>query len=151
VLPRWQFAVGAVAVLALISAVSLRHVVVDSASGPVSGVLRPPSLTPLRDQIEAQGIDVAYAEYWVGYRLAFLDEHLTVIPLNSYYLDLYDQAPAEGADVALFEAGSPLIARWQALLTQLGYESEVQQADGYTLVWSNERVPKAPTLGVLDR
>jgi hypothetical protein len=151
VLRRWEAAVAAVLVLALISAVSLRHVVVDSASGATSGVLRPPALQPLRRQLDAQGVDVAFAEYWVGFRLAFVDEDVTIIPVNGYYLDLYKKAPDEGADVAVFLADSPLIERWRALLTQLGYESEVQPIDGYTIVWSSGRVPKAETLGVLDR
>ena len=138
-------------VLSLVSLVSLRHVVVESAKTPGLDVLRPPDLAPLRDGLAAQGIRVAYAEYWVGFRLAFEDEDLQIIPLNGYYLDLYEDAPDDGADVALFFTGSPMIERWEGLLSQMGHTYEVQTVDRYTLVWSSVQVPKAQTLGVLDR
>jgi hypothetical protein len=151
VLRRWELAAAAVLVLALVSLVSLRHVVVESAKTPGLDVLRPSDLAPIRTSIAEQGIRVAYAEYWLGFRLAFEDEDLQIIPLNSYYLDLYEDAPDDGADVALFFAGSPMIERWQGLLTQMGHTYDVQSVDRYTLVWSSVRVPKAQTLGVLDR
>jgi hypothetical protein len=130
--------------------VSLRHVVVESAKTPGLDVLRPADLGPLRDSLEQQGVEVAYAEYWLGMRLAFEDEDLSIIPLNGYYLDLYEDAPAEGADVALFFTGSPMTERWQEFVTQTGNSFEEQTVDRYTLVWSAP-VPKAHTLGVLDR
>jgi hypothetical protein len=151
VLRRWELAVAAVLVLSLVSLVSLRHVVVESAKTPGLDVLRPADLGPIRDVLAAQGVEVAYAEYWLGFRLAFEDEDLQVIPLNSYYLDLYEDAPDDGADVALFFTGSPMIERWETLLTQMGHTYEAETVDGYTLVWSSVRVPKAQTLGVLDR
>jgi hypothetical protein len=151
VLRRWELAAAAVLVLSLVSLVSLRHVVVESAKTPGLDVLRPSDLAPIRTSIAEQGIRVAYAEYWLGFRLAFEDEDLQIIPLNSYYLDLYEDAPDDGADVALFFAGSPMIERWQGLLTQMGHTYDVQSVDRYTLVWSSVRVPKAQTLGVLDR
>jgi hypothetical protein len=150
-LRRWELAAAAVLVLSLVSLVSLRHVVVESAKTPGLDVLRPSDLAPIRTSIAEQGIRVAYAEYWLGFRLAFEDEDLQIIPLNSYYLDLYEDAPDDGADVALFFAGSPMIERWQGLLTQMGHTYDVQSVDRYTLVWSSVRVPKAQTLGVLDR
>ena len=82
--------------------------------------------------------------------LAFEDEDLSIIPLNGYYLDLYEDAPVQGADVALFFTGSPMVARWEAFLTQMGHTFEEQTVDRYTLVWSAP-VPKTQTLGVLDR
>jgi hypothetical protein len=151
VLKRWELAVAAVLLLSLVSFVSLRHVVVESAKTPGLDVLRPAPLAPLRDALANQGVEVAYAEYWLGFRLAFEDEALQVIPLNAYYLDLYEDAPDEGADVALFFTGSPMVQRWQDLLTQMGHTFDVQTVDRYTLVWSSVAVPKAQTLGVLDR
>ena len=149
VLRRWELAVAAVLLLSLVSFVSLRHVVVESAKTPGFDVLRPTPLGPLRDTLAAQGVDVAYAEYWLGFRLAFEDEDLDVIPLNAYYLDLYEDAPDEGSDVALFFTGSPMIQRWEDFLTQRGLPFEEQTVEGFTLVWSAP-VPKAETLGVLD-
>jgi hypothetical protein len=150
VLPRWELAVAAVLVLSLVSLVSLRHVVVESAKTPGLDVLRPADLGPLRDSLDAQGVEVAYAEYWLGFRLAFEDEDLQIIPLNSYYLDVYEDAPDEGSDVALFFTGSPKVAQWEEFLGQRGQTFEEQTVDRFTLVWSGP-VPKADTLGVLDR
>jgi hypothetical protein len=150
VLRRWELAVAAVLVLSLVSLVSLRHTVLESAKTPGLDVLRPADLGPLRQSLDAQGVHVAYAEYWLGFRLAFEDEDLAIIPLNGYYLDLYEDAPDEGADVALFFTGSPKIAQWEDLLTQTGHTFEEQTVDRYTLVWSAP-IPKAQTLGLLDR
>ncbi|HEX7096465.1 MAG TPA: glycosyltransferase family 39 protein, partial [Acidimicrobiales bacterium] len=151
VVRRWEPAVAVVLLLALVSLVSLRHVVVDSAKHPGLDVLRPADLDPIHSVIDERGIEVAFAEYWLGMRLAFEDEDLQIIPLNGYYLDLYDDAPDEGSDVALFFTGSPMVQRWRDLAASLGYATEVEVVDRFTLVWTNDRVPKAPTLGVLDQ
>jgi hypothetical protein len=149
VLKRWELAVAAVLVLSLVSLVSLRHVVVESAKTPGLDVLRPVDLDPIQEALRAQNVDVAYAEYWLGFRLAFEDEDLKIIPINGYYLDLYEDAPDAGSDVAAFFTGSPKVAEWEAFLTQKGHTFEEQTVDRFTLVWSAP-VPKAETLGVLD-
>jgi hypothetical protein len=152
VLKRWELAVAAVLLLSLVSLVSLRHVVVETAKyGDDYGALRVSDLGDLWDVLDERGIIAAYSEYWLGFRLAFEQEHdLSVIPLNGYYLDLYEDAPAT-ADVGVFPTGSPMVARWEDLVTQLGFGYEEEPVGRFTLVWTDQPVPKAQTLGLLDR
>jgi hypothetical protein len=143
--------VAAVGVLALVSLVSLRHAVVQSASQPGLDVLRPPSLDALWTQLGDEGVDVAYADYWIGFRMAYEDRYpLTIVPVTGYYLDLVEKAPAEGSDVALFYADSPLVAKWQRLVASHGLASSVEVVDRYAIVRSNDKIPLAATLGVME-
>src|SRR5690606_30752001 len=59
VLGRWELAVAAVLLLSLVSLVTLRHVVVESAKTPELDVLRPVDLGPVQDALRAQNVDVA--------------------------------------------------------------------------------------------
>jgi 4-amino-4-deoxy-L-arabinose transferase-like glycosyltransferase len=143
--------VAAVGVLALVSLVSLRHVVVQSASQAHVDTLRPPSLDALWSQLGDEGVDVAYADYWIGFRMAYEDRYpLTIVPVTGYYLDLVKKAPAEGTDVALFYADSPLVAKWQGLLASHGMTSSVEVVDRFAIVRSSEKLPLAATLGVME-
>ena len=143
--------VAAVGALALISLVSLRQVVVQTASQPGLDVLRPPGTGELWDELRAGRIDLAYADYWVGMRLQFEQrEPFTLLPLNSYYLDFRYTAPPEGSIYAIFSVGSPLVDRWIQFVTARGLTTELRATEHYVIVETNEPVPFAATLGVLD-
>ncbi|HEV8298611.1 MAG TPA: glycosyltransferase family 39 protein [Acidimicrobiales bacterium] len=152
VLRRALLAPAAVLGLAAISLVSLRHVVVETAGTGGLNVLRPPSTDVLWRQLGDEGIDVAYADYWIGMRLEFEDRRaFDFIPVNAYYLDYLDHAPSEGSDVALFYADSPLITRWQQIVAARGFTSDVEVVAPYAIVRSSAQVPLTATIGALDR
>jgi hypothetical protein len=44
-----------------------------------------------------------------------------------------------------------MVARWEDLVTQLGFGYEEEPVGRFTLVWTDQPVPKAQTLGLLDR
>jgi hypothetical protein len=101
--------------------------------------------------LREQHITVAYADYWIGMRLEFeQDAPFTLLPVNSYYLDYRYTAPPEGSDYAIFSAGSPLVDRWVALVTDQGRTTEVRATEHFVIVKTDEKVPFATTLGVLE-
>lgn len=144
-------AVGALGVLALISMVSLRHVVVQTAGRPGLDVLRPVATDELWQSLRDEQIGAAYVDYWIGMRLQFeQDEPFTYLPLNSYYLDYRYSAPAAGSQYAIFAEGSPLIDRWIEFVAARGLTTELRATDHFVIVKTDEPVPFAVTLGVLD-
>ena len=142
----------AVGALALISIVSLRHVVVQTADGQRYDVLRPVSTDELWDELRAERIEVAYADYWIGYRLQFEQrESFTVLPLNSYYLDYRYSAPPAGSTYAIFSTGSPLVDRWVRFVSGRGLTTQLRATEHFVIVETDAPVPFAITLGVLDQ
>jgi 4-amino-4-deoxy-L-arabinose transferase-like glycosyltransferase len=149
---RAPAAIGVVVlILAGVSFASL-HRTIDQTRGAVGlDVLRPPATGVLWTQLGDEGVDVAYADYWIGMRLEFEDRRpFEFIPINSYYLDYLHRAPSEGSDVALFYADSPLIARWQGLVAAQGLTSDVEVVGTWAIVRSSANVPLATTIGVLE-
>jgi 4-amino-4-deoxy-L-arabinose transferase-like glycosyltransferase len=143
--------VAAVGLLAMVSLVSLRHVVVQTSDGQRYEVLRPLDTDELWPVLREQHITVAYADYWIGYRLQF-EQHspFTILPVNSYYLDYRYTAPPEGSEYAIFSAGSPLIDRWIALVTAQGRTTELRATENYVIIKTDAKVPFASTLGLLE-
>jgi hypothetical protein len=150
-LRREVLAVGVVGLLSIISLASLRHVVVDTA-GQQLDVLRPVATDELWPVLREQRIEAAYAHYWIGMRLQFEQkEPFRMLPVNSYYLDYRDTAPAEGSEWAIFPKDSPLIDRWTALVAEQGLTFDLLATEHFVLVRAAAPVPFAVTLGVLDR
>jgi hypothetical protein len=150
-LRRDVLTVGAIGVLSVLSLASLRNVVVESAGQTGLDVLRPVDTDELWPALAANDIRVAYADYWIGMRLQFEQkEPFTLLPVNSYYLDFRYDAPAEGSQWAIFSKGSPLVDRWTRLVTGQGRTVELQSTERFVLVRTDQPVPFASTLGVLE-
>lgn len=146
-----MLSVIAVGALALVSLVSLRHVVVQSAGQSGLDVLRPPGTTELWDELRRDDIEVAYADYWIGMRLQFEQRaSFTMLPVNSYYLDYRYTAPAGGSRFAIFSDGSPLVDRWVRFVSDRGLTFQIRATEHFVIVETNAPVPFATTLGLLD-
>ena len=150
-LRREVLAVAAVGVLALVSLVSLRHVVVETAGEAQLHVLRPIDTDELWPVLRDRQITTAYADYWIGMRLQFEQrEPFTIIPVNSYYLDFRYTAPAEGSRFAIFSAGTPIVDRWIELVRANGLDPQVRTTEHFVVVETDAPMPYAATLGVLE-
>jgi 4-amino-4-deoxy-L-arabinose transferase-like glycosyltransferase len=149
---RWRvLAVGAVGVLALLSLVSLRHVVVQTAGRPGLDVLRPVDTGELWQSLRDEHIDGAYVDYWIGMRLQFEQKQpFTFLPVNSYYLDYRYSAPPAGSRYAVFAEGSPLADRWIEFVGARGLTTEVRATEHFVIITTDQPVPFAVTLGVLE-
>ena len=148
---RRVLAVGVVGLLALISLVSVRHVVVDTAGQPGLDVLRPVATDELWQTLRDEQIDAAYVDYWIGMRLQFEQrEPFTLLPINSYYLDYRYTAPPAGSRYAIFPDGSPLVDRWIEFVRARGLNTELRATEHFIVVQTNQPVPFAATLGVME-
>lgn len=149
----WRRVAGpaALALAALVSAVSLHRVVVLTDSPTPNVVLRPAPTGEVWAYLDARGIDRVYADYWTAYRLVWEDRRpLVVLPARGDYFRLTPKSDGAGASVAVFEKTSDGAARWQALVAKLGLTSEVDDIGAYVAVRTSAPVPVASMLGVLD-
>jgi hypothetical protein len=132
------------ALAALVTAVSLQHVIDDSDAIAVQAtVLRPISTDPVWDAIAERGIDRTYADYWLAYRLVFEDRRdVLVIPLSSDYYGIGGKNQ-EGADTAFFYRDSGCLAGWLDVLRGMGQTWTTEAVQDYVLVRTPEPVPVA--------
>lgn len=144
-------AVG-LAVAVLVSATSLQRVIdITEPQGRALTVLRPVPTGEVWDAVRDRGVDVAYADYWLAYRLEFEDRHpLTIIPIAADYLSLTAKAPPEGARHALFYRGSPCVAAWQRLAAETGRQVTLVELDDYVVATTDQPLPVPAVLGRLD-
>lgn len=106
------------AAAATASAISLQHVLDTTSDAAV--VLRPPPTDEIWQYLDANDIDIVYAEYWLAYRLVWEDRSdVAVLPTYSDYYSLTEKHP-EGAAIALFYRSGESADRWADWVAQYG-------------------------------
>jgi hypothetical protein len=111
---------GGVAALSVAGAFAIQDhsspFLVDDALGEREVILMPADTSSLRKVLAERGIDRAYADYWIAYRVTFeTSEEVIVAPLNTSRYEPYDVAVRAATRPAyVFVAGAPAAAKLRA-------------------------------------
>jgi len=130
------------AVAALLTAVSLQHVIDESEGIAVQAtVLRPISTDPVWQAIAERDLKATYADYWLAYRLVFQDRRdVLVIPLSGDYYGIGGKHQ-QGADAAFFYRDSACLAGWLEVVKGMGLTATTEPIADYVLVRTPQAVP----------
>jgi len=130
------------AIAAMITAISLQHVIDESDDIAVAAtVLRPISTDPVWQAIAERDLHAAYADYWLAYRLVFEDRRdVLVIPLANDYYGIGGRNQ-QGADAAFFYRDSGCLAGWLEVVKGMGETASTEPIGDYVLVRTPQPVP----------
>ena len=130
------------ALAAIVTALSLQHVIDDSDDIAVQAtVLRPISTDPVWQAIADRGLQSTYADYWLAYRLVFQDRRdVLIIPLSSDYYGIGGKNQ-QGADAAFFYRDSACLAGWLEVVKGMGLTATTEPIGDYVLVRTPQPVP----------
>jgi hypothetical protein len=130
------------ALAAMITALSLQHVIDDSDNVAVAAtVLRPISTDPVWQAIADRDLGTTYADYWLAYRLVFEDRHdVLVIPLANDYYGIGGRNQ-QGADAAFFYRDSGCLAGWLEVVKGMDVTATTESIGDYVLVRTPQPIP----------
>ena len=130
------------ALAALLTAVSLQHVIDDSEDIAVQAtVLRPISTDPVWQAIADRDLQATYADYWLAYRLVFQDRRdILIIPLSNDYYGIGGKHQ-QGSDAAFFYRDSGCLAGWLEVVKDMGLTATTEPIGDYVLVRTPQPVP----------
>ena len=133
---------GLLALAAILTALSLQHVIDDTEDIAVQHtVLRPISTDPVWDAIADRDLRATYAEYWLAYRLVFQDRRdVVVIPTSFDYYGIGGENQ-QGADTAFFYRGSLCLVSWLEVLKGIDLTATSEPIGDYVLVRTPQPVP----------
>jgi hypothetical protein len=127
---------GVLVALATVTAVGLVGLAHDGDGEPD---VVPPDHRPVLAALDRLGIDRAYTDHWIGYRLTFeTDERILTDPIPSTRWADYDRAVARAERVAwIIPAGGPLDRQFEALTAARGAHAQRIDAGAYA-VWTTD-------------
>lgn len=122
---------AAVVIATVVGLVSLRDWAADH---PGHWDLDPPALEPLQEHLAAEGVEAAYAEYWLAYRLAFEADLLVTPVYHVRNWALHAEVVATGTEVRLFYEGSAVLGEYTASLEAEGIDARRLAVGPYVVV-----------------